>query len=393
MRNLSFIVLSIIILWSCTSDNNSSGISGEIKNYDPSTGVKQVYLYALSSTNGLPSDTAFVQENGVFNFNINNKSAGIYTVGLAPQNAITVYIDSNKSDQKITINDYKKWSRKYQTEGNIITNEITQFVQEVTTMMEKGNDFNKQMATLGYNDTLELEKLRNDYEGHVNDFKKLRDDYINRNLETPAIIAVMDQIDPRSEMDLLKKVINNGVAKAFPNSEFLKRAEDFIVQVEYQIQIEGEMRKIEEQKKAGTFLQPGTPAPDLNFPSTNGNNIALSSLKGKVVLLDFWASWCRPCRAENPNVVKLYNQYHDKGFEVYSFSLDENKQKWVQAIQQDGLVWESHVSDLKGWNTAAIPIYGFNGIPFTVLIDREGNVIDKNLRGLKLEEKLQEIFK
>ena len=110
------------------------------------------------------------------------------------------------------------------------------------------------------------------------------------------------------------------------------------------------------------------------------------------MLIDFWASWCRPCRAENPNVVRLYNQYKSKGFEVYSFSLDNDKSKWEEAIKADGLVWNSHTSDLKQWQTEAINIYGFGSIPFTVLIDRKGKVLARGLRGVELEEKLNEIF-
>jgi thiol-disulfide isomerase/thioredoxin len=129
-------------------------------------------------------------------------------------------------------------------------------------------------------------------------------------------------------------------------------------------------------------------APEIAFPNPDGETIKLSSLKGKLVLLDFWASWCKPCRMENPNVVRMYNKYKDKGFEVFSFSLDKDLSRWKNAIKQDGLIWPNHASDLKGWNTATIPMYGFNGIPFTVLIDKDGKIIETNLRGPALENKL-----
>ena len=110
------------------------------------------------------------------------------------------------------------------------------------------------------------------------------------------------------------------------------------------------------------------------------------------MLLDFWASWCKPCRMENPNVVKLYNKYKDQGFDVYSFSLDEKKERWIKAIEEDGLVWDNHASDLKGWKSQSVSIYGFGGIPFTVLIDRNGKILAKKLRGAALENTLKEVL-
>ena len=118
---------------------------------------------------------------------------------------------------------------------------------------------------------------------------------------------------------------------------------------------------------------------------------ALSQLRGKYVLIDFWAAWCRPCRMENPAVKKVYDKYHRKGFEILGVSLDQSREAWVGAIQADGLPWK-HVSDLGYWNNAAAQEYGGSSIPFTVLLDREGKVIAKGLRAHDLEAKLAEIF-
>jgi thiol-disulfide isomerase/thioredoxin len=118
----------------------------------------------------------------------------------------------------------------------------------------------------------------------------------------------------------------------------------------------------------------------------------LSDLQGQVVLLDFWASWCGPCRAENPNVVKNYQKYKDAGFTVMSVSLDSNKDKWLAAIAADQLSWPNHVSDLGGWKSKVAQQYGVNSIPFTILLDKEGRVIATNLRGAALEQTLQQIF-
>jgi peroxiredoxin len=127
----------------------------------------------------------------------------------------------------------------------------------------------------------------------------------------------------------------------------------------------------------------------LNDPS--GNPVALSSFRGKILLIDFWASWCGPCRRENPNVVKLYNDFNDKGFEILGVSFDEDFNRWVGAIEDDQLTWP-HVSDLQGWGSAAGKLYGINSIPATVLVDREGVIVAKNLRGDALRQKLEEIY-
>lgn len=136
----------------------------------------------------------------------------------------------------------------------------------------------------------------------------------------------------------------------------------------------------------------GKPAPDFKLASPSGEMISPSMFKGKVLIIDFWASWCGPCRGENPNVVKMYKKFHEKGLEILSVSLDDNKDKWTKAIAEDGLIW-NHVSDLKGWNSEAAKLYGVTGIPHIVLLDKDGIIIAKNLRGEELETKLNEIIK
>ena len=136
---------------------------------------------------------------------------------------------------------------------------------------------------------------------------------------------------------------------------------------------------------------PGAQAPDFSGPTPSGETIALSDLKGKVVLLDFWASWCGPCRRENPNVVKMYEKYAAKGFEILGVSLDRDKARWEKAIADDGLNW-LHVSDLKHWRSEYASLYGVRSIPDTILLDAEGKIIARNLRGKALEKRLEQLF-
>ncbi len=135
----------------------------------------------------------------------------------------------------------------------------------------------------------------------------------------------------------------------------------------------------------------GQITPEIELPNPEGQVIKLSSLRGKYVLVDFWAKWCGPCRRENPNVVKAYQKYKDKGFEVYGVSLDRNKEDWVQAIQEDGLTW-TQVSDLKYFESKAAADYNISAIPFSILVDPQGKIIAKNLRGPALNKKLEEVL-
>lgn len=173
-----------------------------------------------------------------------------------------------------------------------------------------------------------------------------------------------------------------------PDVELMKHAIDAAKEMNPNSKYIGDISARYESEKT---LGVGAIAPDIKLPQPNGDSLSLSSLRGQVVLIDFWASWCGPCRRENPFNTKLYSKYHPKGFEIYGVSFDDNKDRWKQAIAADSLTWK-HVSDLKKWSSAAGQLYKISSIPATYLIDRDGKIIAKGLRGEELAAKLEELF-
>ena len=193
----------------------------------------------------------------------------------------------------------------------------------------------------------------------------------------------------QNELPLFQQV-RDALKTTIPNSEYYIGFRDQVGRMEQQA---AAMKAQEEQMaRLDNLIPVGSDAPDFTQATPEGKAITLSSLRGKVVLIDFWASWCKPCRMENPNVKRVYEQYKSKGFEILGVSLDRDKAAWTGAIAQDGLPWK-HVSDLAFWNNAAAQQYGVSSIPYTVLVGKDGKVLGKNLRGPALEEKLAEVFK
>lgn len=189
-----------------------------------------------------------------------------------------------------------------------------------------------------------------------------------KTLMSAFLVTYFDN-DAETYADLFE-AIDNGLKEKYADNQFVKYVDN----------------------KVRTNLGPGRMAPEIAMQDPDGKTRKLSDLRGQVVMIDFWASWCRPCRMENPNVVRLYKQYHDKGFEIYSVSLDKDRRQWLLAIEQDGLEWPNHVSDLNGWTSSGGASYGITSVPSTVLVDRQGRIIARNLRGEQLANKLKEIF-
>lgn len=222
------------------------------------------------------------------------------------------------------------------------------------------------------------EAINKYYQTEYYKFSAYRQKFISEHANSAALLPVISTLDTDKEITTYEAVVNQLLA-CFPSSPSVQNAKNSYDQ-------------LKAQKDKQNFLAPGKPAPNFTQNDVNGKPISLSDLKGKVVLLDFWASWCGPCRKENPNVVALYKKYKDAGFTVMSVSLDKDKTPWLAAIEKDALAWPYHVSDLKYWSNEVAKLYQVSSIPFTVLIDKDGNIINTKLRGVELEQTLKTIF-
>ncbi len=239
-------------------------------------------------------------------------------------------------------------------------------------MAEKVNAWNEEYATASEKKDLKKQnEIRIAYESAEKaQVEKIRTLIPQMGDNVVAVFAANNFLNPETDLELMSSVADK-FEKAKPDAK--------IVQAYV-----GQMKRLK-------GLSVGALAPDFTLDSPEGEKIALSSLRGQYVLIDFWASWCGPCRVENPNVVKMYNKYKEKGFTIYGVSLDKDKKAWVNAIEKDKLTWV-HGSDLKYWQNEVAQNYGVTGIPATFLLDKDGKIIAKNLRGKALEDKLAELM-
>ncbi len=380
VKQVFTLLIFATVMISCGGGGNQ--ISGSFTNGSGKT----IYLERFEKSMPVVVDSAKLADDGSFSLTFPNKTE-LYRLRIQPNDFAVLILDS--TDKPEIKGDANQIYATYTISGARNSELIQSFFKRTNEYMIERETLRQKLMAVAIDDSVNRNKILAEVEIAKTNFNNYKYDFVDKNPNSPALVTTMNQFDPVGEIDYFKK-IESALSVSMPNSEYHLAVKQTIEQAQFQKQMM-EMQKAEEERLAN-ILKPGTAAPEIDLPGVDGKNKKLSSLRGKYVLIDFWASWCAPCRRENPTVVALYNKYNGRGFEIFSVSLDKEKDKWINAIREDGLIWPSHVSDLKQWETSVIGVYQFSSIPFTVLIDKQGNVISTNLRGTQLEDKLRELF-
>lgn len=364
---LTLLALTFLISACGSSRDGLVKITGKIENPIPQG---EVILERFETGEVIPILTAYSDHNGNFEMETKIDGPGFYRINVYGQQFETMVLADDDllveaegdggsqisvtgSDDAVHIEELYEYLGGYR-------DVVTDFNQKYINARDAGNEalidqLTDEGLALEAAKTKKLKQMAWDFDGSL--VSLLITDYIS------------DKVDEFNFLDSLATKLQ----KEIPNSQDVRIFVD----------------NLESFRPA---VGMGEVAPNISLPMPSGEIASLEDLRGKYVLLDFWAAWCKPCRAENPNVVNMYNKYNDKGFEVFSVSLDRTRDQWLAAIEKDGLVWPTHVSDLKYFQSAAAMTYKVNAIPFALLLDPEGRVIGKNLRGRSLQAKLASIF-
>ncbi len=370
VRNLFYVLFPAMILWACQGQSQSNQsetpasitLSGTIQNpqegdvilYRLENGGRTEFAKIDAKADGSFSQALELDQPGFFILNIYDQQEGVLV--LTPQHDVTITADGSSSEGVFNVSGSKETDAfiKYQQ----LEEELAQRSSELT------------QAYYAAETEEEAKKAEANYMAYIEQATEKIKSFVKENDHPFVSVLAVSMLDAGEHYDYLDE-LSQRLLEKYPSSEIAQS-------------YRGEIEAV--QKTAI-----GQPAPEIELTAPDGKKIALSSLKGKYVLIDFWASWCGPCRKENPNVVKMYKKYQDKDFEIFGVSLDREREDWLQAIEEDGLDW-LHVSDLKFWQSEVVPLYRIEGIPMTVLIDKDGKIIAKNLRGKALEDKLEEIL-
>lgn len=366
MKKLIVALLAISIFASCDiqqKDTSQFTITGSID----STYSNQVYLLKREDGKWVNLDTV-AAVNGAFKFTGSIEMPELYYIQAeGVKGYSSLFAESSAIGFKSSLEDF----RNAQISGSASQQVYDDFQNQADAISKKQEEAwrNIKNAQQAENEE-EVQKWEQVFDDLDVEYKQFILDYAKtNNTSVVSAYVVLRNAYYFDETDLEPVVANFDPSIA--NSTYVKSLSD----------------RVETLKKVAI----GNPAIDFTMNDADGNPVALSSLYGKYLLVDFWASWCGPCRQENPNVVAVYNDYKDKGFDVYGVSFDDNKEKWLKAVEDDQLTW-NHVSDLKGWGNAAGKLYAINSIPSNILLDPDGKIIGKNLRGEDLRNKIAELL-
>lgn len=340
-------------------------VEGTIKNFSGTT------IYLTHKSNAEEIKDSVRVSNGKFVFNVKSSESTLYWFTIN-NNPINVFFFSDEAPVKARlIADSMAYSTIEAGKSHADYIEYRNFINNLVSVQQKMQaDFN----TASQNNDINAQNA-------------IKAEYQNLNAQYMDGLKNFLKTHPKSTVSafIIGNDLNNA---AIPLSEVIECLSYLDKSLESNSHIKAANKRVNDAK--GTMV--GYTATNFSQATPDGKTVNLSDFRGKYVLIDFWASWCRPCRMENPNVVAAYNRYKDKGFTVLGVSMDSNRDPWLSAIQQDNLTW-THVSDLKGWGNEVGKIYGVTGIPQNYLIDKDGKIVAKDLRGAALDEKLAEIIK
>jgi peroxiredoxin len=386
----TFLYSTLLLLTACNNDKPSAfEVEGTIKNSNAHT----VYLEEASIGSFRPVivDSAKLDKDGKFKIDALSKEETIYNLRL-DENVYPVVSFINDS-KHITIDADLKGKEIYSVKGSHASEALKDFLYNSGEKLRFIYNTNRTIDSLhgaGVNDSIIGLRVA-ERSTAAAELKRYTTDFIGKSKSAALSIFALGTFQSMASNPAF-------AMEGFSNEEVQKIVSQTAVKFpEHQGIASVNKSMLAEQKKAQTAAAASLlnkPAPDFTLPDVNGKPVSLSSYKGKYVLVDFWASWCRPCRMENPNVVQAYNKFKNKNFTVLGVSLDrpDGKDDWVKAIKDDKLEW-THVSDLKFWESIVVPLYRFEGIPYNVLVDPSGKIIAESLRGEDLEKKLSEVLK